>query len=182
VLTAPPPPPSAVRRWQELPAAVAAPVAWLREQWGVRLSGAWATWGWALLLLVGFVNLAVTFPEGPPHAAHQLGPRVTLQVTTTLSGALSRVGHAAHQLGPRVTLQVTTTLSGAQGSESDLVGWGTGRRPWTRENARTNVEPSVRARNRARGVGRRELPPKPCCPFPVEASAGLVPDGQGGLI
>jgi hypothetical protein len=156
VLTAPPPPPSAVRRWQELPAAVAAPVAWLREQWGVRLSGAWATWGWALLLLVGFVNLAVTVPEGPPHAAHQLGPRVTLQVTTTLSGA--------------------------QGSESDLVGWGTGRRPWTRENARTNVEPSVRARNRARGVGRRELPPKPCCPFPVEASAGLVPDGQGGLI
>lgn len=60
------------------------PVSTLLEVWRElklpSLGWVHATWALALLLLLGFVNLAVTFPEGPPHAAHQLGFLVTLQV------------------------------------------------------------------------------------------------------
>ena len=78
--------------WAQTP-----PVSTLLEAWRELklpvLRWAHATWALALLLLLGFVNLAVTFPEGPPHAAHQLGFLVTLQVRRTQKMEQSAPSH-----------------------------------------------------------------------------------------
>jgi hypothetical protein len=75
--------------WTQTPLVSTLLEAW-RELGLPSLGWAHATWVLALLLLMGFVNLAVTFPEGPPHAAHQLSLLVTLQVRRTQNSFASR--------------------------------------------------------------------------------------------